>query len=227
MKNLFLILLCSVLTINATSQNKWSFGIEAFPNMTSFLISNKSNLPEENIERAKDFELPKFCFSGQLYASFNLNSKASFSLGVGYNAVGYKTKKMGVTSTNGNPGNNFAELTYSYNNIQIPLLFQYSIYKGLYVRGGINTLLNVYNSTEFQYVSGEKSGQIDKREFEDPEIKDVCFSGQLSLGVTFFNNEKINLYSQITAESYVTSLIKNEFYGKFPFSTGLVIGAKF
>jgi hypothetical protein len=34
MKNLITIILCSLITINANSQKKWSFGIDLFPNYT-------------------------------------------------------------------------------------------------------------------------------------------------------------------------------------------------
>lgn len=226
MKNVFSTLLCLIISINANSQKKWSFGIEAFPNITSFSISNKKNISDENIDKIKDLELPKICFSGQIYASYNFNSKASLSLGVGHHSIGIKTKKIGVATTNGII-NNYAKLTYSYYNIQIPLLFQHSIFRRFYARGGINTLINNYNSVEFNYVSGEKSGQKDKSEYKDLEIKNLCFSTQLSVGYAFFKNEKINLYSQITAERYFTSIIKNDYISRFPFSTGIIIGAKF
>ena len=242
MKTIFSTLLLFVLAINTNAQEtnpikKWSFGAELFPNMTSEIISSDGNTNDDSEIYYNSTEIAKFCMSGQVYSSYNFNSKTSLSIGLGYQNTGNKTRETQLTYGDyidsrrgfiyGDSTSNGDNLIFKYNhhNIQIPVFLNYNFTRKFYVRSGISTIFNFSNTTtSVLRTSDETKRNTDKQTSTD--YRTFNFSGNLGIGYSYFKSSNLDLYVQLNYETTFMQLAKNTPINRRPVSVGLIFGAK-
>jgi hypothetical protein len=240
MKNLITIILCTLITINANSQKKWSFGIDLFPNYTMGSIFGGGSQFNGIDKKIKFFEIGKFYLNRQLYTSYSINSKSSISVGVGFHITGEQTRTMIFIPGNTDPDKGFvatdpndpfiplkSKFVYDHYNIQIPVLYRKDFSKKFYFRTGLNTILNLHNTVTHIYTT--QSGEDIKRTREETStrFRNLNFSGQLGIGYNIFKTNFLNPYVQPTIEFSFLGVSKNALLNRNPLSLGIVIGARF
>ncbi|MEN8928076.1 MAG: outer membrane beta-barrel protein [Flavobacteriales bacterium] len=238
MKTISVSLLLIMLTLASTAQEispikKWSFGVELFPNVTFEILKSDGTAPTTSEAFYRDLEKPKFCLSGQVYATYMLNSKMSVSFGLGYQNTGNQTKYQDLSWVA--PGTSFdpaipnkVKYVYDHHNIQVPVFYSYNFTKRFYARGGFSTLFNFSNTVTqvLQDFNGNKSRSTNE-DMSIPEFRTLNFSGNLGFGYTFYSSSRFKLYAQTNIESAMLQLKKGAPLNRRPVSIGLILGARF
>ncbi len=241
MKTQLITFILSLATITLSAQStaikKWNFGAEAFPNYTRERITQKSTENNGNQLIYHNNELAKFCISGQVYASYNFNSKTSLSIGLGYQNTGNKTRETQLTYGDyidtrrgfiyGDSTTKGENLIFKFNhhNIQIPIFIKYNFTRKFYVRSGISTIFNFSNtSTSVLRTDDETKRNTDKQTSTD--YRTLNFSGNLGIGYSYFKSSKLDLYVQANLETTFMQLAKDAPINRRPISFGLIIGAR-
>jgi hypothetical protein len=243
MKTMFLTLLLFVTSITITAQEatpikKWSFGAEIFPNSTYEIITNDGTAVGEELYR--EIEVAKLCISGQVYASYNLNSKSSISIGLGYQNTGNQTKfkqlsfsdridsRRGFvydsTSSNSSQVLTYPKFVYNHHNIQIPIFYKYNFTNRFYARSGISSIFNFSNTTTSVMKTSDKTTR--NRENDNLNYRSINFSGNLGIGYSYFKSSTLDLYVQANVETSFMQLSKNVPLNRRPVSIGLIFGAR-
>lgn len=246
MKTIILTLLLFTTAISITAQTtptikKWGFGAEVFPNSTFEIIKNDGTVDSRTETFYRDLEKPKFCLSGQIYATYKLNTKSSLSIGLGYQNTGNQTKNQQLSFSNNidsrggftydsTTSSSFAthvKYKYNHHNIQIPVFYSYNISKRFYARGGVSTIFNFSNTITQVLIdfNGNKTPSTNK-DMSTPQFRTLNFSGNLGFGYTYFQSSLFRLYAQANIETTTLQLKKGAHLNRRPVSIGIILGVR-
>lgn len=229
----FVLFSMSIYAQNNSTIKKWGFGAEVFPNSTFEILQNDGTANTDLESNIRNREIAKFCLSGQVYASYKLNSRMSVSSGLGYQNTGNQTKEETptwiTTDTAFDPAlPTTVKFIYNHHNIQIPVFYNYNITNRFYTRGGISTIINFSNKITSIY--GDNSGNNTRNTFKDVSLprtfRTLNFTGNIGFGYTFFQSSLFSLYAQTNIETTLLQLKKGAHLNRRPVSIGLIFGAR-
>ena len=240
MKKLILVTVGVFFLSQMNAQKKWSFGAEAFPNITNGVVKN-TGIQDPSLENSiRESEVPKFCLSGQVYASYNFNAKSSLSFGIGYQNTGEKTNYKHTYFANSidprtgfetpepmTPGSTRAvRFYYNHHNIQLPVLFQYNLTSRLYLKSGLSTVINLTNTITDERIFVEGNNAKNTQTDKSSDFRSIVFSGQFGIGYEYMQKSKFSLYVQPTVEKFLMGIYQNPSINRVPLSLGIVFGVR-
>jgi len=174
---------------HAEEKKSWfSAGIMLMPEYISFFRAE----PTDSIEI-----LPKAGFSAGLNLEFSLTPKLSLRTGLGYGQKNLGINHNGLIFnsdldlTGGGMGTTSrAELRYHYNEIQLPVLFQYEMIEDrFFVSAGTELIYAMPGNSERTIYYG--NGTVEKSHIESYDRVNVCVS--ISSGYKFHFAGNLNL----------------------------------
>lgn len=153
------------------------------------------------IKSINDIEIAKFGYTTGVNACFNFSPRVGFETGIQFSNKGYKTINRDLVYFPPNsslPINSKTVYAYQYIGIPVKAKFSFGKSKVRFVSsiGFItNFLLNVKQSTSFEYAGGkkEKKSQSSKSGFKNAGISPI-----VSVGIDYKLNKKIHLFAEPT-----------------------------
>ncbi|MFT6746571.1 MAG: hypothetical protein ACJAZ2_000912 [Glaciecola sp.] len=214
-------------------ENKWSFGMNLFPNYSiGFLVTNSNVNPTSSfapiVSSIGRYETGKISFAGNTFVEYAITEKLKISAGVGYLNNGVQSSFdnliFGIPT-----GSDFPEsivIYHNHHNIEIPVLFKLYFGKKFYGQAGLSATLNLSNKTTTAYTYG--SGTSEKTTVNDnstPYRKTNLYAN-LGFGFDYLVKEKFALYIQPCTQYGFLGIAENVPLNRIMFSFGLSTGIR-
>lgn len=232
-----------VFSFKCHAQNeKLSYGLNFFPNLSYGLVTNVNNDTASMIASyIRDQETWRPSYSLSFFSEYKINKTMSVGLGLGYQNNGSRDKKVNFNNNCtidprqgficSEPGDENIEATrsvYNFHNIEVNLYLKRQFFESrYYILAGSSLISNISNtSTQVLYYNdNSKTRNTEKDDITD--FRKLNVSVNLGFGMNYFSNEKLTLYLQPNAQYTLLGVIQSSSPNRTILSLGISTGVKF
>ena len=223
MKNVFIILLSSLLITNVLAQeqkdtivkkeSKWSLGIYASPNYSYRRIYSDASFRQYDVYYRNKNDIPDYGYGISAELKYIINKKITITTGLNFDLLKYKTGLLDTAYAYPDPYDlshsvtyyNILKQIYSHTFLSIPTIFNYTLIKRRvsYFIGFGGSFSYLLKSKKINY------NTVENRKFDDAveqSSNQFLFFGIIQSGVNYHinNNIIISLYPQFKYSNPLT-----------------------
>ena len=205
------------------------FGVQLYPNVSKIKIGTKNKDMREAFDFLERFDVWNLALSFHFFIGTSLNKKIKVISGIGYSRYGKKKVFNDLGYNSIVPETNFEKLVTVelYENIEIPILFQYHMHKRWFGSLGVSSVINV--STQFKSKVHTLAGYT-RNSNEELTLKPrgINYFLNAGFGYDFYQGEYFTLFVQPYMQYSMLSIQKRSDGSRNNLiSLGLVTGFKF
>lgn len=229
MKNLkltiLLLLTTRYLIAQETKDDKFTFGLNVYPNLSVGIITNNGSVPSSVENAYKGYETWKPSISSNIFVEYKIGEKSKLCFGLGYQNTGEKTHLLDLTFAQPEPDlPTQARFIYNYHNLELPLYYKRNFAKRLYLVAGTSLIFNLVNTTTSEIYYGDGSKKRNSSVDESTSFRQINLTANLGFGMNYFSNEKITLYLHPFFQTAFLGVSKSAPLNRTSLSLGLSTG---
>lgn len=211
MKRIILPLLLLSSAVCFAQTHPFHFGIQLTPGYSDNYLTNNGDVPEIIEDDFRQLEIGQAAGNSLIFAGYDLSSRFSLELGLGYSFTGFRDKKQ--ISIPAVPDPAFPKATqfrFNYHDLIMPLRARYRFTpgtEGWYVHAGICPVYKLKRTKVFWQQKQDNTTSTSSQEDTAADYRTLNLNGSIGFGYEFALSEKLHFFVQPVLECNILGVV--------------------